>query len=94
MSALVLLHPAMTGLEANAWMERHRAELVVHHRQGKLHLLVTAQLRPAPTSPPPFSCSGCGWAGAEPGLIPGPTERVPVCPKCDAVHPILLRSPA
>ena len=91
MTALVLLHPAMSGIEAHEWCRRHGSELHVEHRQGKVHLIVTAQPHPAPASPS-FSCSGCGWAGADPNLIPGPTGPVGVCPKCDATHPILLRS--
>ena len=91
MNALVLLHPAMSGRDAHEWCERHRSDLHVEHRQGRVHLIVTAQPRTVPVTPS-FSCSGCGWAGASPGLIPGPTGPVGVCPKCDATHPILLRS--
>lgn len=41
MSALILLHPAMTGLEANAWYERH-PERRIELRYGKIHLIVYA----------------------------------------------------
>lgn len=49
MSAVVLLHPAMSGQEAHAWCQRHSSELQVEHRQGKVHLIV--QARPRPTDP-------------------------------------------
>lgn len=41
MSAVILLHPAMTGLEANAWYERH-PERSIELRYGKVHLIVIA----------------------------------------------------
>lgn len=97
MSALVLLHPAMTGRDAHEWCQRHAQDLQVEHRQGKVHLIVVAQPR-APASLPGalFTCGACGWAGMDPGLIPDlnyHTGYVPVCPRCDAPYPTLKRSP-
>lgn len=101
MSALVLLHPAMTGQEAHAWCRRHEQNLEILHRQGKLHLVVTA--RPHPSSPPvfplTFACARCGWAGQTPDWVDTvdtwspPLGEVPVCPRCDAPYPTLSRSP-
>lgn len=96
MSALVLLHPAMSGREAHEWCRRWSSELLVEHRQGKLHLIVVAQPRAtAPETPVPatLTCAACGWAGLEPHLIPGQTGYVPVCPRCDAPSPTFSRSP-
>lgn len=94
MSALVLLHPAMTGREAHAWCERWARELLVEHRQGKVHLIVVAQPRACtPKTPVPASltCSACGWAGFE--LIAAPDGYQPVCPRCDLPFPTSSRSP-
>jgi hypothetical protein len=93
-SALVLLHPAMSGRDAHEWCERHAAELLVEHRQGKIHLIVVAQPRACtPKTPVPASlvCEACGWAGYE--LIASPHGYLPVCPRCDVPFHTLSRSP-
>lgn len=53
MSATVVLHPAMTGQEANAWCLRYSSQLEVTHRQGKVHLLVIANPKPSGETPCP-----------------------------------------
>ena len=40
-AATILLHPAMTGQEANAWYQRH-PERPIELRYGKVHLIVIA----------------------------------------------------
>lgn len=66
MNATIILHPAMSGLEANEWCRRYRRFLTVRQRQGKVHLLVIAEIEPtenfqckpipASSSPAPSSC--------------------------------------
>lgn len=97
-SAVILLHPAMTGQEAHAWCTRFGAQLQVEHRQGKLHLLVVASPRPDPVFPLLFTCEACGWQGQHPGWantldhFSPPIGEVPVCPKCDAPYPSFVNT--
>jgi hypothetical protein len=79
----------MTGTEAHAWCERHAHALEVEHRQGKLHLIVIAQPRPAPPPVPHTTvCKGCGWAGADATVLRSglyPAWWVQLCPGCGVV---------
>jgi len=101
-SALVLLHPAMTGRDAHEWCERHAADLEVSHRQGRVHLIVVAQPRVPAREPPvfplTFACGSCGWAGADPHWLDTadhfspPIGEIPCCPRCEAPYPTLART--